>query len=817
MPKELPASKLRLNIEHDQLGFSMLSDFSDKLLNSGWLGLGQERALDAFSFGLGLRHNSFNIYVAGEYETGRLELSRSVVTGMASRIEATLWDWCYVHNFQNPDSPLAIRLPRGKGRDFKKDMEELVDNLKLHIPKIFDSETYVSRKEDVIRRFNQQRKEIFKSLEEEVKSHGFLLQADQTGMMVIPAKEDGSAMSPEDVSALDEEAQQKLQSESEFLHKRMGSAMRRIHDLEQGVRQDLKNLDRELVSQTLDELLGPMLKKYCDNKKLLLYLDGLKSYVIQNFRDFQPQQQSPQMPFPIPLGGPSFTQYEVNLLVDNSDTEGVPVIVESNPTYTNLFGAVERKAQFGALLTDFTMIKAGALHRANGGFLIINAMDLLKRPFSYEALKRAIRQKRLSIEDPGDQLGLFTTKGLDPSPIDLDVKVVLVGSPFLYYLLYNYDEEFKEIFKVKAHLDEKVDLTDERIHQFLSAVRFFIKREDIKDLDAGAAARLVEYSAELAGAQDKLSLCMEEIADMLREADFIATNRSGDFITADDIEEAIQQKIRRSSIYSDHIQEMLLKDIIKISTEGQAVGQVNGLSIYDLGDFVFGKPTRITANISLGKEGVVNIEREADLSGNIHTKGMMILSGYLRQQFAVKRSLTLSATICFEQSYGKVDGDSASGAELFALLSALSGVGLKQYIAVTGAVSQKGEILPVGGVTKKIEGFFDLCQQRGLTGDQGVIIPVSNCRDLMLKKEVIDAVKQQQFHIWPVKSVEDAIEILTDMPAGQMDDDGNFPEGTLFHLVDKKLEKLSKLAGPDEKKDEKDDGEDSGDDSESDV
>ncbi len=717
-----------------------------------------------------------------------------MVKKVAKETASSLFDWCYVHNFKDPDSPIALKLPKGEGRKFKELMEELVDNLKQGIPKIFDSETYVTRKEEVIREFNQKRREIFTELEEKVKEKGFILQADQTGMMVIPAKEDGSPMNPDEVSKLSEEEQKSLQEKGNELQKLMSSSMRRIHELELKVRQELKNLDRELVAQEVDLELKEIRQRYQDNKELQAYLEDVKTHIVQNFRDFQPQPQQPQMPIPLPFSSPSFTQYEVNLLVDNSDTQGAPVVVEPNPTYPNLFGAVERKAQFGALLTDFTMIKAGALHKANGGFLILNALDLLKWPFSYEALKRTIRQKKLSIEDPGDQLGLFTTKGLTPKPIELDVKVVLVGSPFLYYLLYNYDEEFREIFKVKAHMDIHVDLTKEHLEQFFSTIKFFIAEQGLRDLDGSACARLVEYSAELAGAQDKLSLYMEHIAELLFEADFIAGRKGHLHIEKEDIDQAIKQRIRRASLYSDHIQELILKDILKIETQGKKVGQVNGLSIYDLGDFMFGKPTRITANIAIGKEGVVNIEREAELSGKIHTKGVMILSGYLREKFSKKRPLTLSATICFEQSYGKVDGDSASGAELFALLSALSGVGIKQSIAVTGAVSQKGEIQAVGGVSKKIEGFFDVCKERGLTGEHGVIIPASNCRDLMLKDEIIDAVKDGKFHIWSVEKVEDAIKILTDMEAGEADEKGNFPEGTLFYLVDKKLEELAKLA-----------------------
>ncbi len=787
---QLSATDLRLKIDPNELGFQRLSELAaaEKAI------LGQERAVQALTFGLRMGHPDFNVYVAGPAETGLSSLARTYIEEVARQPETEPMDWCYVHNFKDPDCPLALSLPKGKGREFKKDMEELIEELKVQIPQVFEGESYLTRKEEVIRAFNKDRHKVFEELDEKVRKQGFILQADQSGMMVIPAKEDGSPLTPEDISKLTEEEQQALKTRSDLLHKEMGAAMRQIHKLEKGVRQRLKALDRELVAQVVDALLDQLKEKYSFNEEILSYLADVREDIIHHMDDFRPKSSGTTFPFPFPGMAPTFTQYEVNVLVDNSETEGAPVIQEPNPSYPNLFGTVERKAQFGALFTDFTMIKPGALHKANGGYLLIKALDLLKRPFSYEALKRCLRNRSIEIEDAAEQFGLFATKALKPKPIPLKIKIVLTGDPFIYYLLYNYDEDFRELFKVKAHLDVQVDRDDERIKQFLMATKDLINQEGLRDMHASGAARLVEYASELAGSRDKLSLKVCDIADLMREADYWAGTQQSELITAEHIQKAIDQRTYRANLYEERLQELLQKEFIKVVTSGAAVGQVNGLAIYDLGDYTFGKPSRITANISMGKEGVVNIEREAELSGKIHTKGVMILSAYLRSNFAGDRPLSLTASICFEQSYGMVEGDSASGAELFALLSALSGVPIDQGIAVTGAVSQKGEILPVGGVTRKIEGFFDLCEAKGLTGKQGVIIPKGNVKDLMLKQQVVDAVEQKRFHIWAIERVEEGIEILTGMPAGEAGPDGTYPEGTLFAKVDECLRQLAEEA-----------------------
>ncbi len=788
----LEPERLRLNIDPQSLGFQRLSEFEAR---EGSI-LAQERAIQALRFGLKMEHPNFNVYVAGISETGLSDLASSYVEELARESPILPSDWCYVHNFQRPDRPTVIEFPNGKGHVFKKDMADLIDALRVQIPKVFEEETYTLQKEKVIKAFNQKRNQVFQELNESISSKGFVIQADQTSMSVIPAKKDGSPFTPEELSKLSKEEQEDLKARGEDVQKDMAAGMRRIHELEDEVRKDLRGLDQKVVSEVVGNLVGALKERYRSNKKVLEYLNSVMADVVEHMDDFRPKGGSTSggMPFPFPGMGPSFTRYEVNLLVDNSKCKGAPVVIEENPSYPHLFGAVERKAQFGALFTDFTMIKPGSIHRANGGYLLIKAIDLLKWTFSYEALKRALRDKKIEIEDPGEQFGLFTTGALKPEPIPLHIKIVLMGDPFIYQFLYKYDRDFRGLFKVKAHLDTEVNRDRERLDQFLCFIKALVENEGLRDLDRTGVSRLIEYSSELAESQEKLSLKVSDLADLIREADFWARSEGSEVIDRRHVCKAIDEKVYRSSLYEDHIQEMLRKGILKVATSGRVIGQVNGLAIYDLGDYVFGKPSRITVNIALGKEGVINIEREADLSGNIHTKGVMILAGYLVAHFAADCPLSLSASICFEQSYGLVEGDSASGAELFALLSALSEVPIDQGIAVTGAVSQKGEILPVGGVTRKIEGFFDLCEAQGLTGGQGVIIPEANIDNLLLKPKVVEAVRENKFRIWAISKVEEGIEILTGQPAGVSGPDGRYPKDSVFEKVDARLKRLAEEA-----------------------
>jgi lon-related putative ATP-dependent protease len=522
-------------------------------------------------------------------------------------------------------------------------------------------------------------------------------------------------------------------------------------------------------------------------------LNDVRNDILDNLSQFikrgEPQQR---MPFPVPwMRETRFRKYEVNVVVDNSDCKGAPVVMETNPTYQNLVGRTEKEAQFGALVTDFTMIRGGSMHKANNGFLIIPVEELLRNPFSYEGLKRALRDEKIVIEEPQERYGFISTKSLKPEPIPLAVKVILIGNPYLYQQLFILDADFKELFKVKAEFDTTMVRTEENVKKYAAFVCMLCEKENLKHLDGSALAQLVEYSQRIAEDQKKLSTRFAEVADIVREANFYATQENSNVVTGNHVEKAIEEKIYRSKLIQEKIQEMIKRGILLIDTDVEKVGQVNGLSVMGLGDFAFGNPSRVTASIGLGREGVIDIEREAKMGGPIHTKGVLILSGYLNEKYAREKPLSLTARLVFEQSYGGVEGDSASSTELYAMLSALSGLPIKQSIAVTGSVNQKGEVQAIGGVNEKIEGFFEVCKAKGFSGQQGVMIPDSNIQNLMLKEEIVDAVKAGKFHIYSAKTIDEGIEVLTGVKAGERRQDGNFEEETVNYRVDKQLKEMA--------------------------
>ena len=542
----------------------------------------------------------------------------------------------------------------------------------------------------------------------------------------------------------------------------------------------------------MGHLIDELQEKYSDQKDVLHYLKDVKDDIILNIDDFKQRQGQQQMsPFPMPTPEADLSRYQVNVLVDNSECKGAPVVVETNPSYSNLFGTMERRAQFGALFTDFTMIRPGALHRANGGYLVLNTIDLLKFWISYEALKRAVKNEEIKLEEPGEMYGIITTKGMKPEPIPMRVKVILVGDPMYYHMLYNYDESFAKLFKVKAQLSDRVDKKPKQIQEFVQFVRRVIEECKLPHMDKTGVARLIDRATKVGGSQDKITLQLAEIADLIREAAYWANQKKAEFISADHVHQAIRSQIYRNNLYEERLQEAIQKDIIHVPVKGEAVGQINGLSVYMLGDYAFGRPSRITANVSLGKLGTVSIDRESKMSGSIHTKGVLILEGFLRGMYAQEAPLSLTASLAFEQSYGMVDGDSASGAELYAIISALSGLPLKQGIACTGALSQRGELQAIGGVNYKIEGHFEVCKARGLTGEQGCIIPKSNVKDLMLKPEVIEAVEAGKFNVWAVDHVDRALEILTGKSVGQKRKDGTYTPGSIHALVTERLKDMA--------------------------
>jgi lon-related putative ATP-dependent protease len=788
--KEVSVDQLFSRIDPETLGF----ETTESLCPPEEGVVAQDRAIEAIKFGMGMKDVDYNIFVAGQPKTGLTYIARTFLE-KTSKEEPTPPDCCYVYNFKEPDSPNYLSLTAGRGKELQKSMEQFVHTLQAKIPEVFDSEDYSAKEAEVHQAFERQRREIIDALSQRAREEGFILQFSQVGMVIVPATEDGQPMSQEELSQLPEEKKQELREKSDNLQKEMNDAIKEIRKAEAAFKEKHSKLDAEIAMYVVGHLMETLEEQFKEEQEVLEYFQEVQADILENIDDFKKKQepQTPAAPMPMPPKEVTFRKYDINVLIDNSETEGAPVIIESNPSYPNLFGSIERQAYFGALFTDFTMIKPGALHKANGGYLVLKALDLLKYWISWEALKRAIKDRQIKIEDLGELYGIFSTRTLKPTPIPLNVKLVLTGDPYLYQLLYIYDDRFPKMFKVKAHLDTEVDNTEDNLKQGACVMSKFCVDQKLRHVTNDGVARVLEYSMELTGDREKLTLKLADVSDLLKEADYYAGEEKSDYINSEHVQRAIEKKRFRASLYEEKVQELIKKDIFWVETDGQKVGQVNGLSILMTGDHEFGKPSRITATISLGKGGVVDIDREAKLSGNIHTKGVMILSSFLREKFAHNKPLSLSASLCFEQSYGMVDGDSASSTELYVLLSAISGVPIYQGIAVTGSVSQKGEVQPIGGVTRKIEGFFDICQHKGLTGKQGVMIPEKNVNNLMLRRDVVEAVEKGKFHIYPVTTVEEGIEILTGMAAGELQEDGTYPEGTLFHKVDEKLQEMAEM------------------------
>ena len=788
--KEVPVDLLYARIDPETLGF----DTTESLCPPEEGVVAQDRAIEAIKFGMGMKDVDYNIFVAGQPKTGLTYIARTFLEKTA-KAEPTPPDCCYVYNFKEPDSPNHLSLTAGRGKELQKSMEQFVQTLQAKIPEVFDSEDYSAKEAEVHQAFERQRRDIIDALSQRAKEQGFILQFSQVGMVIVPAAEDGQPMSQEELSQLPEEKKLELREKSDNLQKEMNDAIKDIRKAEAAFREKHSKLDAEIAMYVVGHLMETLEEQFKDEEEVLEYFQEVQADILENIDDFKkkPEPQAPAAPMPMPPKEVTFRKYDVNVLIDNSETEGAPVIIESNPSYPNLFGSIERQAYFGALFTDFTMIKPGALHKANGGYLVLKALDLLKYWISWEALKRAIKDRQIKIEDLGELYGIFSTRTLKPTPVPLNVKLVLTGDPYLYQLLYIYDDRFPKMFKVKAHLDTEVDNTEDNLKQGACVMSKFCVDQGLRHVTNDGVARVLEYSMEVTGDREKLTLKLADVSDLLKEANYYAAEDKLDFINSEHVQRAIEKKRYRASLYEEKVQELVKKDIFWVETEGDKVGQVNGLSILMTGDHEFGKPNRITATVSLGKGGVVDIDREAKLSGNIHTKGVMILSSYLREKFAHNKPLSLSASLCFEQSYGMVDGDSASSTELYVLLSAISGVPIYQGIAVTGSVSQKGEVQPIGGVTRKIEGFFDICQHKGLNGKQGVMIPEKNVNNLMLRRDVVEAVEKGKFHIYPVTTVEEGIEILTGMKAGALQEDGTYPEGTLFRKVDDKLTEMAEM------------------------
>jgi len=753
--------------------------------------IGQERAVKALRFGMGIKEKGFNIYVSGLPGTGRTTAIKRFLEEIASQ-DAVPYDWCYVNNFKDGYHPKALQLPAGKGEEFRSNINELLIGIKRELNQLFESEEYAAHRDQLVSGFQNQKESLLNQLNEKARKQGFTIQPTSMGLAIIPI-EDGKPYTEEKIVGLSLEEKETLMAKQQDLQTDLEATLRQARQIDKNAEEALSKEERDSSNAAISHLFEKLITKYKKQKEVLDHLQLILENILDHLDDFHPEKEDHQPGRGIPVSPkePVEKRYQVNIVTDNSSQKGAPVILEPNPSYHNLFGRIEQEARFGTLVTDFTLIRGGSLHQANGGYIVMPINELIRNPLAWDGLKRALTNDCLEIEDVSEKLSFATTKSLRPQPIPLNVKVILVGRPDVYKVLLAFDEHFYELFKVKADFDTSMPRDEENIHNYARFVSHLCEVEKMRHLDASALARVVDHGSELADDQEKLSTRFGEVSDVVREANYYADLDESKQIKLDHILKAIDEHYYRSSLYQGKIIEMIERGMIKIDISGEKVGQVNGLSVLDLGDFAFGQPNRITASISIGKTGVMDIEREAELGGPTHTKGVMILAGYLAGKFAQDKPLSLNARLAFEQSYSGVEGDSASSTELYAILSALSEIPIKQSLAVTGSVNQKGEVQAIGGVNYKIEGFFNVCKAVGLNGEQGVLIPESNVLNLMLKEEVLEASRNGQFHIWPIRTIEEGIEVLTGVPAGELQPDGHYPEGTIFALVNKKLTQMA--------------------------
>ena len=797
MIKQLTAEEVRKTCSPASLGFE-----STEKLEAAPTIIGQSRALQALQFGLEIQNSGFNIYAAGLPGTGKM----TAITAFLERVaigKDTPPDWCYVHNFDDPYRPRALKLGAGMAAQFQRDMRKFTEAAQTGIRKAFESEEYIKRRDGIGRAFNEKREKLFNQLNLVAHENGFAIQVSPMGIVLIPLV-DGKPLSEQEVLALNPAVKEQMGKRQESIQGQIKEAMAEVRNWDREIREQVEKMDREVVQFILQVPIEELEKKYGDAPGVVEYIKAVQGDIIENKDLFRsPPEATDSNPFVARVMVEALKKYEVNILVDNTKVKGAPVVIEMNPTFNNLIGRLEKEAQFGALTSDFTMIRPGSIHRANGGYLVIRIEDIIPELMSWEALKRCLRERKIIIEELAERFGFITVKGIQPEPIPLSIKVILIGDSLYYHMLYKLDREFPELFKVKADFDSRMDWNAENVGQYAATLCTVCDKENLHHLDNTAVAKIIEHSSRLAEDQQKLSTRFAEIADIIREANYWAVLEGKNLVNGGHVSRAIEKKVYRSDLVQERIQEVIGRGVLKIETQGEVVGQVNGLSVIDLGDLTFGTPSRITASISAGREGLIDIEREAKLGGPIHTKGVLILSGLIAERYASNMPLSLAARLVFEQSYSEVEGDSASSTELYALLSSLSGVPIKQSIAVTGSIDQKGEVQAIGGVNQKIEGFYDICKAKGLTGKQGVIVPSSNVQNLMLREDVVEAIRQGKFAIYSVGSVDEGIEVLTGVKAGKRLQDGKFEEGSINGLVQKRLEQLAKVMrdfGKDEKK-----------------
>lgn len=792
MPKihELKSEELYRTCNPEDLGFETTADIEEEINI-----FGQDRASEAIDFGMNVSHPGYNIFVLGPTGTGKRQIIQQYFEEKA-KSDPTPSDYVYVHNFDNPDQPDAIRLEPGMGVEFQNDIDDLIEEMQTALSAAFESEEYQNRRQAIFETFKEKQANLFGELQDQAEEKNLAMIKTPSGIAFAPRNEEG-VLSAEEVNKLTEEQREEIKNKIEGLQEDLQKILQQVPNWQREAKEKIKELNKEMANFAIGGLINELLKKYQEHEEVVRHINNIKERIVENANAFMPDDGQEPTSFIEVISQRRDSQtvlmdkFKVNVVIDNKDREGAPVIYENNPTYPNLIGRVEHYAQMGALMTDFRMIKPGALHKANGGYLILNAHKILNQPYAWEELKRALQSKEIEIESIGQALSLISTVSLKPEPIPLNLKIALVGDRMLYFLLVQYDPDFTELFKVQADFETEVEWDEANQILFAKMFATMAKKKGTKPFSNAAVARVIEMSAREASDSERLNTRLQDLNELIIESNYWSEKSGNEIVTTEDVQAAIDAKIKRADRLREKQQESIIRNINLISTEGEVIGQINGLSVYSLGSFMFGKPTRITAQTSLGKGQVIDIEREVEMGGPIHSKGVMILSGLLKGRYAQDVPLSLSASLVFEQSYGGVDGDSASSAEFYTLLSSIARVPLKQNLAVTGSVNQHGQIQAIGGVNQKIEGFYDICKKRGLTGDQGVLIPSSNVKHLMLRKDVVKSVEAGEFHIYPVSHVDEGIQILTGIPAGEKLKDGSYPEASINAAVKGRLEKMA--------------------------
>lgn len=796
--KKLKKENLNLVCDTSQFDFDTTEEISETTTV-----IGQERLSSSLELGVDIPKDGYNIFALGPNETNRLSHIQQFLEQKAVD-KSKPSDLCYVNNFDDHYKPRILQVPAGRGMDLKKKVDQLIEDLVPTLRSSFETEEYQNRKQALKNRLQEEQDQTFEDLQKKAQEKGLALVRTPAGFSFTPMK-DGDLMDENDLKQLSEKEKKRLETETKNLQKELQKIIQKMPSNKRKIRDEQKDLDKEIATNAINELFKKIRDEFSDLDNVQKFLDRVEMDIVENVQKIMsPQGQQgqgnplmqmagggQQMQQQEPSQNPVLDRYKVNVLVDHGETEGAPVVYEDNPSYKNLVGRVEYQSRMGALTTNFNLIKPGALHKANGGYLILHARQVLMEPFAWEGLKRALKSGELKIESLGESYSLISTVSLEPEPTDLDVKVVLIGERILYYLLCELEPEFKSLFKVEADFEDEIDRDNNNHTHYAQLLAGLIEKNDLSHFHKNAVGRIIEQSARMAGDSEKLSAKTEEIVELMIESNHWAGKNGNDVVQLSDVEKAIEQKIYRSGRLKDKIHEAITRDYVFIDTDGEQTGQVNGLSVSMIGNSMFGRPNRITARVQLGKGEIVDIEREVDMSGPIHSKGVLILKGFLGERYANNRPLSLSASIVFEQSYSNIDGDSASSAELYALLSAISKIPIKQSFSVTGSVNQHGKVQPIGGVNEKIEGFFDICKERGLTGEQGVLIPKANEKNLMLRKDVRDAVEADQFQIYSVETVDEGMELLTGLEMGEPDQDGFYPEGTINHKV---MDRLNQLA-----------------------